>query len=106
MGRVASLARSTGRPRRRPGPPRPEAKLERGGLLLRSEDADSGAARALEWLAEHVPVSQGLCLVVDESLDRLVTLVGLGVSPAQARQVSVGLDAREHPLVAALAGDR
>jgi hypothetical protein len=91
VGRPASLTRSAVRARRRPGPPSADAKLELVESLLRSEEVETGAARALAWLGEHMGVSQALCLVVDEDLRRLVGLVGLGLPPAQVRQFSVGL---------------
>jgi PAS domain S-box-containing protein len=106
MGRPASLSRSTGRVRRRPGRPTAEAKLELVESLLRSEEVETGAARALGWLGEHMAINQALCLVVDEDLRRLVGLVGFGLPPAQVRQFSVGLDAREHPLVSAFGSER
>jgi len=106
VGRPTSLARSTGGLRPRGGSPSAEAKLALVEFLLRAEDVEASVARALEWLGEHLPVSQALCLVVDEDLRSLVGLAGLGVPAAQVRQFALALDAREHPVVAALGSDR
>jgi PAS domain S-box-containing protein len=101
LGRSTPPAPPASRGRRAP-PPTAEAKLALVEFLLSSEDAEVCATRALEWLGEHTAVEQALCATVDADTTRLVGLAGLGLSLAQVREFSVSLDARNHPLVAAL----
>jgi PAS domain S-box-containing protein len=91
---------------RRAPSPAAEAKLALVEFLLSSEDAEVCVTRALEWLGEHTSVALALCATVDADMTRLVGLAGLGLSLAQVREFSVSLDARNHPLVAALEDER
>ncbi|MGH7268081.1 MAG: ATP-binding protein [Candidatus Rokuibacteriota bacterium] len=69
-----------------------------------SDDATACAEQALQWLARHVGVERAVCLGVNSDMTRLVGLTALGVPVARLRRFSVALNARDHPLVGALAG--
>jgi signal transduction histidine kinase len=85
--------------------PTAEAKLALVEFLMSCEDVDTAAARALDWLAEHSGITRALCVGLNEDLTRLVALAGHGVPAAAVRRFSVRLEARDHPLVAALDDD-
>ena len=84
-----------------PGPPA-EAKLRLVEFLLGSEDPRACAERALEWLGVYGGAKQAICAQVDQASERLVITAGFGLSPAGIEQVSIDLEARDHPLVVAL----
>jgi signal transduction histidine kinase len=103
VARITALAaRTEHRPRRRPTA---EAKLDLLEFLMSCEDGESAAGRALQWLAEHTPITRALCVGLNEDLTRLVGLAGHGVPASAVRRFSVSLEARDHPLVAALDDD-
>src|SRR5579871_3204133 len=80
----------------------PESKLALAEFLLVSEDIAECAERSLEWLEKHAGVRKSVCLAVDSSQKKLVVLAAHGIPVEETQNLSLDLDDKEHPLVAAL----
>ena len=83
--------------------PSVRAKLRLVEFLIDCEDPSDGARRALEWLGEHGGVRQAVCLGIDDDPSRAVPLATYRIAPSRVDQLSLDLDAPDHPLVQALA---
>jgi signal transduction histidine kinase len=71
-------------------------------FLLGSADMQASARRALDWLAEHAKLRQGLVAMVEPASHHLITVAEHGVSPAQTADFSVNLSDDDHPFLAVL----
>ncbi|MGH7278612.1 MAG: PAS domain-containing sensor histidine kinase, partial [Candidatus Rokuibacteriota bacterium] len=75
--------------------------------LLVTQDARECAERALEWLARHLGVTRGLCLLAPlGEPTRLLTAASLGLPPGATGSFTLDLEERTHPLVAAMMGPK
>src|SRR5579864_2895855 len=79
-----------------------EAKLALSEFFLPCDDIVQCAERSLEWLGEYVGVDQSLCLAVDPARKRLIGLAACGLPHADVQGISVEIEERQHPFVAAL----
>ncbi len=79
-----------------------EAKLAMAEFLIVQEDMAECAQRALKWLEKHAGVRKAWCLAVDPSQKQLTTLASLGFDGSASPDITLDLDDRQHPLVAAL----
>jgi PAS domain S-box-containing protein len=75
-------------------------------FLLGSADMQASAQHALDWLAEHTRVQQGLVATVEPSSHHLIAIAEHGIPAHDISDFSVNLADDDHPLVPVLqAGD-
>ena len=98
--------RTAPRPLRRPLESSPPAKLVLAEYLLGAEEPAECVGRVLEWLRQHTGLEQAVVLEVDPDGGRLTGTAGFGLPAARVDQFALDLEAREHPLVAALSETR
>jgi PAS domain S-box-containing protein len=79
-----------------------DARLALAEFLLGCDDRSECAQWALDWLAAHTGMRQGVCLMPDADAARLVAVAGYGVSAGRLEKFSIALEQRDHPYVAAL----
>ncbi|HUG55049.1 MAG TPA: ATP-binding protein [Vicinamibacteria bacterium] len=79
-----------------------EARLGLAEFLLVCDDLEECARRSLEWLAEYGGARAGACLAIDVEHTRLLLVASYGVG--MPRELSVDIEDRSHPLVAAAFG--
>src|SRR6476646_3468219 len=79
-----------------------EARLGLAEFLLTCDDLEECTRRSLEWLAEYAGARAGACLAVDVEHTRLSVIATYG--PGMPQELSVDLEDRAHPLVAAAFG--
>jgi signal transduction histidine kinase len=103
MARPASATADA--PARSPAGTASEAKLGLAEHLLTCEVLEDCAQRALDFLGEQTGATRGLCLIVDSDRNRLSSVAGFGVGRSTPA-LSLDLDERANPLIAAALGSR
>jgi signal transduction histidine kinase/PAS domain-containing protein len=83
-----------------------ESRLALAEFLIGCDDLVELARHPLVWLRESSGVSASLCLVVDNTPNRLVVAAADGVAEGAAGAASVDLEGREHPLASVFFGRR
>src|SRR3989441_4538739 len=86
-----------------PGPiGRSDARLTLAEFLLKCEVVHECAQWSLDWLGEHVGVRRAACFLVDHDACELGAVAVYGAAPSTISRMTISLDQRDHPLVAAL----
>jgi signal transduction histidine kinase len=79
-----------------------EGKLALVEFLLTSNDVQTSARRAVDWLAVHAGVDQAIVAVAEPSTDNLQAIAEHGVSPGAILDFAVSRDDERHPLIRAM----
>jgi len=86
-----------------PGPTgRSDARLALAEFLLKCEVVHECALWSLEWLGDLVGVRRAACFLVDHDANELGAVAVYGGAPSTISRMTISLDQRDHPLVAAL----
>src|SRR2546427_496845 len=86
-----------------PGPTgRSDARLALAEFLLKCEVVHECAQWSLDWLGEHGGVRRAACFLVDHDGGELGAVAVYGAAPSTISRMTISLDQRDHPLVAAL----
>ncbi len=86
-----------------PGPiGRSDARLTLAEFLLRCEVVAECAQWSLDWLGDHAGVRRAVCFLVDQNAGELGAVAVHGAGPSTISRMTIPLQQRDHPLVAAL----
>jgi len=81
---------------------RSDARLALVEFLLRCEVVAECAQWSLDWLGDHAGVRRAVCFLVDQTAGELGAVAVHGAGPSTISRMTIPLEQRDHPLVAAL----
>src|SRR5258708_32047503 len=102
MSRTAAVPIPTRGASRPMAPTALEARLSLSEVLIACDLGEECAERTLQWLSEQAGAQQVVCLALDANQRRMAPLASWGVSAEALATLTLDVEERSHPLVAAL----